>query len=184
MSDAMEIDEQQSKGSLKKPEKDFSVQTTQLIEKSQQTIATHGLSKLKEVVEDLLNLEKQTRLASDAENTSKLVVEVVRHCGNLNAWADLNENVSLIAKKRTQFKQTITKLVQEAATFVDKTPSKETKIELINTLRQVTEGKVCCHCHDFCKKKFFDDPTYNYFFFRLSLTKHNAHAMKIVVIRF
>ncbi len=33
-------------------------------------------------------------------------------------------------------------MVQEAMTYVDKTPNQETKLELIQTLRTVTEGKI------------------------------------------
>lgn len=33
-------------------------------------------------------------------------------------------------------------MVQECCTYVDKTPDKETKIKLIETLRSITEGKI------------------------------------------
>jgi 26S proteasome regulatory subunit N5 len=127
---------------LKKPEKDYSQATSQQIEKSQQLIQQGGKAKLREAIDGLLTLEKQTRLAGDAENTGKIVIEIVRLCGQTGSWNELNEYVGLIAKKRTQIKSAITKMVQEAMTFLDKTPSKETKIELINALRRVSEGKV------------------------------------------
>lgn len=38
--------------------------------------------------------------------------------------------------------QATTKMVQEAMTYLDSTPNMETKLELINTLRTVTDGKV------------------------------------------
>ena len=33
-------------------------------------------------------------------------------------------------------------MIQEAVTFVEETPDMDTKLELINTLRNVTEGKI------------------------------------------
>jgi 26S proteasome regulatory subunit N5 len=48
----------------------------------------------------------------------------------------------LISKKRGQSKIAIQRMVQEAMNYIDKTPSKETKVDLIQTLRTVTEGKV------------------------------------------
>ena len=34
-------------------------------------------------------------------------------------------------------------MVQETMTYIDSTPDLKTKLELIDTLRTVTEGKVC-----------------------------------------
>jgi 26S proteasome regulatory subunit N5 len=63
-------------------------------------------------------------------------------CGEYEEWDTLNEYIALIAKKRSQSKQAITKMVQAAMEFIDKTPTKEARVELINTLRRVTEGKI------------------------------------------
>nr|CAG8434220.1 15003_t:CDS:2 [Entrophospora candida] len=41
------------------------------------------------------------------------------------------------------FTKAIIKMVQEVMTYFDNTPDKTTKLELIDTLRTVTEGKVC-----------------------------------------
>ena len=38
--------------------------------------------------------------------------------------------------------QSVTKMIQEACTYVEKTPNLETKLKLIDTLRTVTAGKV------------------------------------------
>lgn len=48
----------------------------------------------------------------------------------------------MLTKRRSQLKQAVTKMVQECCTYVDQTPDKETMIKLIDTLRQVTEGKI------------------------------------------
>jgi hypothetical protein len=54
----------------------------------------------------------------------------------------LNEQIQLLSKKHGQLKQAITKMVQVSMEFIDDTPSVETKLSLIETLRTVTEGKI------------------------------------------
>lgn len=54
----------------------------------------------------------------------------------------LNEQVLLLSKKHGQLKQAVTKMVQVVMSFLDDTPSLETKLSVIETLRTVTEGKV------------------------------------------
>ena len=55
----------------------------------------------------------------------------------------LNEQVLLLSKKHGQLKQATTKMVQVVMSFLDDTPNIETKLSVIETLRTVTEGKVC-----------------------------------------
>ena len=54
----------------------------------------------------------------------------------------MNEQVLLLSKKHGQLKQAVTKMVQVVMGFLDDTPSMETKLSVIETLRTVTEGKV------------------------------------------
>ena len=55
----------------------------------------------------------------------------------------MNEQVLLLSKKHGQLKQATTKMVQTVMGFLDETPNLETKLSVIETLRTVTEGKVC-----------------------------------------
>jgi 26S proteasome regulatory subunit N5 len=48
----------------------------------------------------------------------------------------------VLSKKHSQLKQAITKMVQTVMGFLDDTPSLETKLSVIETLRTVTEGKI------------------------------------------
>lgn len=48
----------------------------------------------------------------------------------------------MLSKKHSQLKQAITKMVQTVVGFLDQTPSMETKLSVIETLRTVTEGKI------------------------------------------
>ena len=54
----------------------------------------------------------------------------------------MNEHIVTLSKRRSQLKQAITKMVQEAYELVEKTPDLDTKLKLIETLRPVTTGKV------------------------------------------
>jgi 26S proteasome regulatory subunit N5 len=47
-----------------------------------------------------------------------------------------------LSKKHGQLKQAITKMVQVVMGFLDNVPSMEKKMQTIETLRTVTEGKV------------------------------------------
>jgi len=64
-------------------------------------------------------------------------------CKDAGDWHLLNEQVLQLSKKHGQLKQAITKMVQVVMDFLDETPDLKTKMSAIETLRTVTEGKVC-----------------------------------------
>eukprot|EP00048_Salpingoeca_helianthica_P015637 m.227751 g.227751 ORF g.227751 m.227751 type:complete len:442 (-) comp17310_c0_seq1:309-1634(-) len=103
-------------------------------------LATSG--RLREALESLLLVEKRARIASDVASTSRLLVDMVGLCFNAGDWTMLNEYIVLLSKRRGQLKQAMTKMVQKATEFVDKAPSKDIKLKLIDTLRLVTAGKI------------------------------------------
>lgn len=49
----------------------------------------------------------------------------------------------LLSKKHAQLKQATTRMVQAVMKFLDDTPNLDVKLSVIETLRTVTEGKVC-----------------------------------------
>ena len=63
-------------------------------------------------------------------------------CKEASDWKAMNEHVQLLAKKHSQLKQAITKMVQVVMEFLPDTPDVDTKMSVIETLRTVTEGKV------------------------------------------
>ncbi|XP_023172042.1 26S proteasome non-ATPase regulatory subunit 12 [Drosophila hydei] len=95
-----------------------------------------------EAIEMMLQLEKQTRLGADMVSCSRVLVAICQICLQAGNWNALNEYVSLLVRRRSQLKQAVVKMIQECCTYVDKTPDKETKLKLIDTLRSVTEGKI------------------------------------------
>ncbi|GAB5585374.1 proteasome regulatory particle subunit [Umbelopsis nana] len=128
-----------SDGRLEKMDKDFGPQVDQLLP---ETEALQQQGKLQEALEKLLTLEKQARMAADQASTGRILVQVVKLCYEARDWKLLNEHVILLSKKHGQLKTATSKMVQEAMSHLDDTPNMETKLELIDTLRNVTEGKI------------------------------------------
>jgi hypothetical protein len=83
---------------------------------------------------------------ADMVSTGRVLVAVVQLCRAADRWDLLNEHVVVLARRRSQLKQAVAKMVQQCVEYVDQTPDKETMIKLIDTLRSVTEGKVRNDC--------------------------------------
>ncbi|KAG0770596.1 hypothetical protein G6F33_001046 [Rhizopus arrhizus] len=128
-----------SDGRLEKMDKDFSPQVDALLPETE-TLAKQG--KINEALDKLLSLEKQARNAADQESTGRILVRVVKLCYEVKDWKLLNEQIVLLSKKHGQLKAATSKMVQEAMSYLDSTPNMETKLELIDTLRTVTDGKI------------------------------------------
>ncbi|RUS73788.1 hypothetical protein EGW08_018447 [Elysia chlorotica] len=126
-------------GRIQKMEVDYTSTVDKKIP-AMETLAKVG--KLTEAIDGLMSLEKQTRTAADTHSTSRILVAIVKMCFDTGNYDALNENIMVLTKRRGQIKQSVTKMIQEACTYVDKTPSKEVKLKLIDTLRSVTAGKI------------------------------------------
>jgi len=124
----------------KKMDVDYSEQTETTLQAA--SLALSQGAKLKDVLEPVLALEKTVRLAEDFENIGKVLVHIVVLCTQVQAWDDLNDQLTLLSKKRSQSRSGTQKMIQEAIKSIDSTPNREIKIELINTIRKITEGKI------------------------------------------
>jgi len=124
---------------LFKPDKDFTKEADRVIPEAESLAKKN----LQQAVEKLIALEKQSRQSSDLATTSRVLTAIVTICKDAGDWSYMNEQVLLLSKKHGQLKQAITKMVQVVFGFLDETPNVETKLSLIETLRTVTEGKVC-----------------------------------------
>ena len=62
---------------------------------------------VKLALEKLLLLEKQTRLAADAQSTKRVLVAIVQLCFDIGDWTTLNEHIVLLTKRRGQLKMVI-----------------------------------------------------------------------------
>jgi len=123
-----------------KPDVDHSKEVDELLPQHIELATKHG--KLAEAVEALLGLEKKSRLHNDWKSVERVCVGIVQMCHQSKDTVALNENVVVLAKRRGQSKTAQTKMVHEVMTYLDQLESEAAKIELIETLRAVTEGKI------------------------------------------
>jgi len=98
--------------------------------------------KLSDAIENLLAVEKQTRNGKDSKSTGKVAITIVRLCYEAKQWDVLNECLVQLSKRREQSRSVISEMVQEATKYADQINEKDIKINLINTLRTITEGKI------------------------------------------
>jgi len=126
-------------GTVVKMEVDYS---STCDEKLPQAESLAAAGKLTEAMDILTGLEKQCRTGSDTHSNGRVLVLTVRLCMQAGEWDMLNEKIVELTKRRSQLKGAVTKMVQECATFLDKTPNKDVLLKLIDTLRTVTTGKI------------------------------------------
>nr|XP_007159793.1 hypothetical protein PHAVU_002G267700g [Phaseolus vulgaris]ESW31787.1 hypothetical protein PHAVU_002G267700g [Phaseolus vulgaris] len=100
------------------------------------------MANLDAAIEQLLNVEKQMRLAGDVAGTRKAATDILQLCFDARAWKTLNDQIVVLSKRRGQLKQAVTAMVQQAMQYIDETPDVETRIELIKTLNSVSAGKI------------------------------------------
>jgi 26S proteasome regulatory subunit N5 len=129
-----------SEGKLSKPDQDFSA----TVDAELPSISTLPLP---QALERLTVLEKQTRQASDAVSTRRILVKVVQLCAESNSWDVLNEEILAFSKKHGQLKAAVQGMVEEAWNLLKNTDwvaqgKLQDRDKLIETLRVVTEGKV------------------------------------------
>ncbi|KAL5820577.1 hypothetical protein ACOSQ3_022459 [Xanthoceras sorbifolium] len=101
-----------------------------------------GKGNLEAQIDQLLNVEKQMRLAGEVAATKKAVTDILQLCFEAKDWKTLNEQILNLSKKRGQLKQAVTAMVQQAMQYIDETPDLDTRIELIKTLNNVSAGKI------------------------------------------
>jgi len=61
-------------------------------------------------IEQLLNVEKQMRLAGDVAGTRKAVTDILQLCFDARAWKTLNDQIVVLSKRRGQLKQVLAAL--------------------------------------------------------------------------
>lgn len=126
-------------GQLIKQEADYTKLVDEKIAECEKIVEKGNLQ---EAIDTLYHLEKLARTAADATSTGRILVAIVRFCYQRDDLNALNENIHLLTKKRSQLKQAVAKMVQEACTYVDQIINMESKLKLIDTLRTVTAGKI------------------------------------------
>ncbi|ORY76609.1 PCI domain-domain-containing protein [Protomyces lactucae-debilis] len=121
-----------------KPDKDYKPILDEQFPKLEELAQTD----LNGAVEQLTVLEKQTRQASDMNSTARILVEICELCKKQGDLALLNEQIQVLSKKHGQLKGAITRMVQRCIDMLGEMEAEADKLELIETLRKVTDGKI------------------------------------------
>jgi 26S proteasome regulatory subunit N5 len=98
-----------------------------------------------QAIENLLQLEKKTRQGGDMASTGKVLVTIVDICQARKQYQSLNENLVLLSKRRSLIKESVKQMVQRAQAIItnEKEPLEyNVKIDLINTILAITDGKI------------------------------------------
>jgi 26S proteasome regulatory subunit N5 len=117
--------------------------------------------KLQEALDKLFVLEKQTRnvcylvdhlktiltdiKAADLTSTTRLAKAIIQHTYDARNHTLLNSSIQTLSKKHGQLKAVIQAFVEQAIEWLHEIKSRdgtEKWLELVETLRSVTEGKV------------------------------------------
>jgi len=72
----------------------------------------------------------------------KLVLAMLDMCKSAGDWDTLNSTILVISKRRSQSKAAITAMVGEATTYLDQTADRQEQLKLLQTLREVTDGRI------------------------------------------
>ncbi|PFH33288.1 putative 26s proteasome subunit p55 [Besnoitia besnoiti] len=133
---------------------DYSQPATKLIEKISELQKTTFVGPTNPIFDELFALEKKCRQANDGASGSRLCcfylqnLEDLRKKGQgrgdgvpLVSVAFLCDQLVVLCKKRGQLKRTISDIVKLAVTWLPDM-KKEDKIEMIETLKKITEGKI------------------------------------------
>ncbi|KAG2023024.1 26S proteasome non-ATPase regulatory subunit 12 [Coprinopsis cinerea AmutBmut pab1-1] len=126
----------------KKQEKDFTKEVDALLPEAE-ALAKSG--KVQEALDKILAQEKLTRNAADLSSTTRLAKAAVQHCYDARDYPLLNSTILLLSKKHGQLKAVIQSFVELVITWlpeVKKRDGEERWLELLDTLRTVTEGKI------------------------------------------
>uniref|UniRef100_A0A1I8ETA5 PCI domain-containing protein n=1 Tax=Wuchereria bancrofti TaxID=6293 RepID=A0A1I8ETA5_WUCBA len=130
---------QEGDGRLFKMEVDYSAQTDEALAKADAIAKTGDVSA---ALDSLSGLEKSTRLGSDMKSNTRIVQHMVKLCFDGGDWTLLNDTILMLSKKRSIIKQAIAKMVRDCCEMIEKTPNEQIREKLIETLRNVTAGKV------------------------------------------
>ena len=81
--------------------------------------------------------------AADLASSSRIVLAIVRLCWEAKNLPELNTQLSALSKKHGQLRQVSQRMVEQAVGYLDELKGAE-RLALIETLRDVTEGKAGC----------------------------------------
>ncbi|KAL1677453.1 hypothetical protein EV122DRAFT_214152 [Schizophyllum commune] len=126
----------------KKQERDYTPEVDALLPEAEALVKS---GKLQEGIDKLFVLEKQSRNASDAKSTTRLVKAIVQHAYDARNFEVLNNSIQTLSKKHGQLKSVIQAMVEQVIAWLPEVKERDGTdkwLELLETLRTVTEGKI------------------------------------------
>ncbi|KDR85390.1 hypothetical protein GALMADRAFT_54206 [Galerina marginata CBS 339.88] len=126
----------------KKQEKDYTKEVEEILPEAEKLIKA---GKLQDGLDKIFTLEKQTRNAADLASTTRLVKAAVQHSYDAKDYPLLNSTITVLSKKHGQLKAAVQAIVELAISWLPEIKEKdglERWLELLETLRGVTEGKI------------------------------------------
>jgi len=126
----------------KKQEKDFTKEVDDLLP---QADALSKSGKVQEALDKVLAQEKLTRNAADLKSTTRLAKAAIQYCYDARDYPLLNSTILLLSKKHGQLKAAIQAFVELTISWLEdvkKRDGLDRWLELLETLRTVTEGKI------------------------------------------
>mmetsp|Transcript_52543 Transcript_52543/g.104313 ORF Transcript_52543/g.104313 Transcript_52543/m.104313 type:complete len:464 (+) Transcript_52543:63-1454(+) len=125
-------------GGIEKKE-DFTEATATLLAESAVLAASGALDK---AIESLFALEKKCRLSNDISSLKAVVTGMCQLCFDTKNWAKLNTTITILSKRHQQSRHAISALVALTMGWLTETPDVDTKLALLDALREVTDGKI------------------------------------------
>eukprot|EP00922_Rhytidocystis_sp_ex-Travisia-forbesii_P055632 GHVS01082403.1.p1 GENE.GHVS01082403.1~~GHVS01082403.1.p1 ORF type:complete len:478 (+),score=72.78 GHVS01082403.1:73-1506(+) len=119
---------------------DLTNETDKLIPEARALAQT---GRLQEAVDELLVLEKRSRQSCDAKSCSRICCEILSlyKQGGDKHWTTLREYTTVLCRKRGQLKKCVIDMVRLCTEWLTEIKA-DVKWALIQTLLQVTEGKI------------------------------------------
>lgn len=97
---------------------------------------------VQEACELLLVVEKQARNANDLATLKDTCLEILKMCYNGKNFSMYKEQILILTKRRGQKSAVISAMVQDAQKTMEEIQNEVEKVELIEVLRTVTDGKI------------------------------------------
>lgn len=119
--------------------KDFTAEVTAKLPEAKK-LAEGG--KLADGLEIIMSLERLCRVGNDFPNLKEVILTAARLCRQVEDWPQLNTTLTLLSKRRGQHSKAVTAMVQEAMGWLDETPDKDARVQLLVALRDITDGKI------------------------------------------
>ena len=125
--------------------KDYSSELQSVIPES---ISLCDLKGIDDALQLLLSFEKKCRVDNDHSTLKEVCLHMVRLCREKSTWAQICSILALLNKRRAQHKSAISAIVKEGITYIDSSPNKESRKELIITLKDICAGKMYVEAED------------------------------------